>query len=324
MHQIALHLSEYDCFFSQLYSSNPLVQLALKGGLLEGTVLGKKLKQRSDNYLQQHNLPNDYATTVYRNRYDMAVLCSDLIIDKELQKIKTVFVQEGMTDPITPLAKVVHKLGLPPYFAKNTALNGSTNACDLYCAASEEYKEQFAQLGTDPTKIFVTGIPNYDNIQEHLNNDFPHRDYVLVATSDIREVYNKDDRQAFIANCVKIAAGRQLIFKLHPNEIKERAIAEIKKCAPTDTLIFTEGNTYHMIANCEELITQYSTVVYAGIVLGKKVHSYFDLDELYRKVPLQNGGRSAEIIADLIRSYLEFGGSGREFLQAYHSPLQCV
>jgi hypothetical protein len=30
------------------------------------------------------------------------------------------------------------------------------------------------------------------------------------------------------------------------------------------------GNTNEMIANCSELITQYSTVVYVGMVFGKK------------------------------------------------------
>jgi hypothetical protein len=34
-----------------------------------------------------------------------------------------------------------------------------------------------------------------------------------------------------------------------------------------------------MIANCSTLITQYSTVVYTGIALGKEVHSYFDVSD---------------------------------------------
>ncbi|MEI9935149.1 MAG: hypothetical protein WDM71_09950 [Ferruginibacter sp.] len=62
-----------------------------------------------------------------------------------------------------------------------------------------------------------------------------------------------------------------MIFKLHPNEQEERAISEIKECAPESALIYTEGSTEHMIANCDELITQYSTVVYIGIALNKKV-----------------------------------------------------
>jgi hypothetical protein len=153
-----------------------------------------------------------------------------------------------------------------------------------------------------------------------LDNDFPYRDYVLVATSDIRETFHKDDREAFLANCVKIADGRQLIFKLHPNEEKERSTAEIKKIAPADALVFTDGNTSHMVANCQELVTQYSTVVYIGIALGKKVHSYFDVDKLKSLTPLQTGGTSAAQIAEICRSFLEFGGKKEDFAKTYKLP----
>src|SRR5262249_27548234 len=141
-----------------------------------------------------------------------------------------------------------------------------------------------------------------------------------VATSDVRETFRRDDRERFIGDCVRIAAGRQLIFKLHPNENLERAEAEIRKFAPEQTLIYKTGNTDHMIANCEELITQYSTVVYTGIILNKKVHSYFDVDELKKLVPLQNGGRSAENIASMCRNYIDFRGTLDQFLQYHHSP----
>jgi hypothetical protein len=171
--------------------------------------------------------------------------------------------------------------------------------------------------GTDANKIVVTGIPNYDNLNTYLYNDFPHKDYVLVATSDIRETFRKDDRKKFLKQTVEIAAGRQLIFKLHPNEEKDRAIAEIKSITPPDTLIYTDGNTNHMIANCCELITQYSTVVYVGIVLGKKVHSYFDVDELKKLTPIQNNGGSAEIIAEICRNFISYKGSGTSFLKQH-------
>jgi hypothetical protein len=52
-------------------------------------------------------------------------------------------------------------------------------------------------------------------------------------------------------------------------------------------------------------------------VLGKKVHSYFDLSELYRLVPEQNGATSAQKIAEICQGYLEFNGSGKEFLNQY-------
>jgi len=320
MHQVSAELQDYDCFFSQLYSDSPMVKLAGKRGLLDTTILGGEFKRKAAAYLEDNSLRNDYASSVYNNRYDMAVFCSDLIVTKKLRALKTVWVQEGMTDPLTSWGKIVRKLNLPGYWAMNTALNGSSNICDIYCAASQGYKDQFSLMGTQADKIFVTGIPNYDNVKAFLNNDFPHRNYVLVATSDIRETFNKDDREAFIANCVKIAAGRQLIFKLHPNEVKERAVAEIKKFAPANALIYTDGNTSHMVANCEELITQYSTVVYIGIGLGKKVHSYFDVENLKKLSPLQNGGTSAANIAHICRSYIEFKGNRTEFLRSYKLP----
>lgn len=315
MHQIASRLPAYDCFFSQLYSRHPIARIAARSGLLDTTVLGGEFKRNSDAYLQQHRLRNDYAASVYDNRYDMAVVCTDLLVPGGLRKLKTVWVQEGMTDPVTPWGSLVHGLGLPGWMAMNTAYNGCSNNCDIYCAASEGYKEQFAARGTAPSRIFVTGIPNYDHAGLYSENDFPHRGYVLAATSDVRETFRKDDRPGFIRDCVQIAGGRQLIFKLHPNENKERAIAEIRRYAPPETMIYTDGNTSDMIANCDELITQYSTVVYTGIALGKKVYSYFDVEKLKKMAPIQNGGISAENIAGICRRYIEFKGSRDQFLE---------
>ncbi len=109
-----------------------------------------------------------------------------MIVDKELRKLKTIWIQEGMTDPITSLGKIIHTLKLPAYLAGNTAFNGSGNICDIYCAASGGYKEQFIKLGTSKERICVTGMPNYDDCNSFLENDFPYHNYVLVATSDIR------------------------------------------------------------------------------------------------------------------------------------------
>ena len=316
MHQIASELEEYDCYFSQLYSKDPIIKLALKKGLLEGTVMGKNSKKKADEYLQKYHLKNDYCASVFNNNYSLAVFCSDMLVTYELRKIKTVWVQEGMTDPVTGLGKLVHSLKLPSYLAMNTAFNGSGNICDIYCAASNGYKKQFAEFGTDPSRIFVTGIPNYDDIQSFLyNNDFPYHNYVLAATSDIRETLNKDDRQAFIKRCIAIAGGRQLIFKLHPNEIKERAIAEIRNAALADTLIFTEGNTNYMIANCEELITQYSTVVYVGMALGKKVHSYFDVNQLKKLAPCKTREDPQQQSLIFVATILSLMEEGMHFLK---------
>ena len=51
-----------------------------------------------------------------------------------------------------------------------------------------------------------------------------------------------------------------------------------------------------MIANCDVLITQFSSVVFVGLALGKEVHSNHPLEMLQRLMPVQHG-RAAQNIA---------------------------
>lgn len=316
MHQIAMQLPDYECWFSQLFADSAFVKAVLKHTrLLDNTVLAGQFKAKSEEYLRANKLNIDYGAK--KNRYDLVVICSDMIVARSLRQYKIVWVQEGMIDPPTTFSKIIKTLGLPANLAGNTSLNGATDICDIYCAASHGYREHFIKGGTKAEKLIVTGMPNYDNCQQFLNNTFPHHNYVMVATTDMRETFRKEDRPAFIKECVKIAAGRQLLFKLHPNEKYDRALAEIREFAPADALVFQAGNTSEMIANCTELVTQYSTVVYTGIALGKKVHSYFNLDELMRQTPIQNHGTSAKNIANICRAYEQFDGSGNAFLSQY-------
>lgn len=315
MHKIAAQLSEFDCWFSQFFTDSWFGNAIIKyTPLLNSTIFSGQFKANSEKYLLEHGLQIDYQAK--KNQYDLVVYCSDMHIPKRMRRVKTVWVQEGMTDRMTLMSKIVKALKLPVALTGNTSLNGTSNICDVYCAGSEGYKEQFSRLGTARDKIIVTGIPNYDDIVQFLNNDFPCKDYVMVATTDMRETMRWENRPAFIKQAVKIADGRQLLFKLHPNEKFERAEAEIRKYAPTDTLIYRSGNTNQMIANSCELITQYSTVVYVGLILGKKVHSYFDLDELKRLAPVQNGGKSAENISKICRGLLQ-PEAKEEFLPGY-------
>jgi hypothetical protein len=303
MHEIAQQLGDFDCWYSQLFTDYKWANYLIEHtSVFDGTIFAGQFRENSEKYLLSHNLQLDYQAK--KNKYDLVVYCSDLHIPDRMRQIKTIWVQEGMTDKYTILSKIVKTLKLELGLAGGTSLNGTSNICDVYCAGSEGYKQQFTRLGTNQDKIVVTGIPNYDNVAQFLNNDFPYKDYVMVATTDMRETLRYENRPAFIKKAVKIANGRKLLFKLHPNEKFERAEAEIRKYAPAGTLIYRTGNTNHMIANCTELITQYSTVVYVGLALGKKVHSYFDLDDLKRLAPLQNGGASALNIANICRSML--------------------
>lgn len=316
MHQISKHLGDFDCFFSQIFTEDALLKAVLKHtSFADGSVLANHFKVRAECYLNQHGLQIDDKGC--KNQYDLVVFCSDMVIPEKFKSTKTIWVQEGMIDKRTVLTGLVKALGLPPYFTADTSLNGSSNICDIYCCASDGYRNYLIKQGTDARKLIVTGIPNFDNHREFLDNDFPHHNYVMVATTDMRETFRFENRPAFIKHAVKIANGRQMLFKLHPNEKMDRAEAEIKKHAPAGTLIFTSGNTNHMIANCSELITQYSTVVYVGMALGKKVHSYFNLDDLKKLAPIQNGGVSAKNIAQICNSYIKFEGRKEDFLSQF-------
>jgi len=304
---------DYDCWFSQAFSDNPLINfLTDHTSLLNKTIIAHPFRKAAEQYIMARGYPVDYRAR--RQAYDLVLFCSDLIVPRRLRKTRTVWIQEGMIDRMTGWSRLVHRLRLPPVLCCNTSLNGSRNICDLYCAASQGYRQHLAYMGTDLRKIIVTGMPNYDHAGAYRHNSFPHRDYVMVATTDMRETARRENRPRFIRDCVAIAGGRPLLFRLHPNEDHDRATAEIKKYAPEGTLVYTEGNTHEMIANCCELITQYSTVVYTGIALGKKVHSWFDLEQLYALAPLQNGGCSARNIARACRQLLEFTGEKGAFV----------
>jgi len=300
MYKIATHLrSDYDCFFTPYYGDG-IVRLLTKAGMLDFTILGGKFKEQTDNYLRDNCCPVDYEGR--SNNYDLVVTCSDLIVQKNIKKKKFILVQEGMTDPENIIYWIVKKLRLPRYLA-STSTTGLSNDFVKFCVASEGFKRHFVNKGVREELIEVTGIPNFDNVEQYKVNDFPHKDFVLVATSDARETFKPDRRKSFIKKALKIADGREVIFKLHPNEKKYRA-DEIKQIAPKAT-IYHDGNAHEMVANCETLITQYSSLVFTGLALNKEVYSYFDVAKLREMTPIQNGAKSSENIANICRDYLE-------------------
>ena len=59
-----------------------------------------------------------------------------------------------------------------------------------------------------------------------------------------------------------------------------------------------------MIANCDVLITGFSSTAFVGVALGKETYSDFDIDELRRLMPLQNDSAALNI-ANVCRRVLE-------------------
>jgi hypothetical protein len=293
MVKIARHLlQEYDCWFTPYYTDG-YIRVLEEQRLLEWTVAGYRHKSRAELYLRSEGLQIDQRGQ--QNTYDLVLTCSDLVVPKNILRSRIILVQEGMTDPENATYRLVRKLRLPRYLA-STATFGLSHAYDVLCVASEGYREHFVRKGIDPAKIRVTGIPNFDNCIEYAEQPCDLSDFVLVATSDSRETFKYENRKAFLLRAAEIAAGRQLVVKLHPNENYERAKREIDRYVP-GAIVLTGVPIEPLIARCDALITKYSSCVYVGIALGKEVYSDFPIDSLRHMCPLQNGGTSAFNIA---------------------------
>ncbi|MCI0448693.1 MAG: CDP-glycerol glycerophosphotransferase family protein [Chlorobi bacterium] len=301
MHKISSFLGDYDCYFSPYYADTFFLKELYKAGYLDFTVMGRNYQQKVFEYAANNNLKLDFEGR--KHNYDLVITCSDLVIQKNIRGKRIVLVQEGMTDPENFMYYLVKYLNLPRYLA-STSTTGLSNAYRAFCVASYGYRDLFQEKGSDHNKMVVSGIPNFDNAAQYFNNDFPHKNFVLAATSDARETYKYENRKKFILNALRIADGRKLIFKLHPNEKTGRAVREIEKYAP-QAFVYASGNTNHMVANCDVLITKYSSVVFLGLALGKEVHSDFDVEKLKKMSPIQNNGKSAENIAEVCKIIIE-------------------
>ena len=300
MHQIAGWLTDYDQYFSPFFSDGILGK-ASDIGLLEFTIMGSKRSLRTLEYLRSHDLKLDIGG--YLHAYDLVLTCTDLIVPKHIRSRKIVLVQEGMTEPETVLYHLARNFQWVPRWIAGTSTTGLSDSYEKFCVASEGYRDLFIRKGVNPEKIVVTSIPNFDNCEQYLHNDFPYHDYVLVCTSDNRETFIYENRAKNIRKYVEMAEGGQLIFKLHPNENAERAIREIEQYAP-ESIVFSEGKTEEMIANSRMLIAQFSSTIFVGSALNKIVHCGLPPEVLKSLTPLQNKS-AAKNIANVCRQVID-------------------
>ena len=299
MHQISKELPECEAYFTPYYASGPLwVMTKLK--MLEFTIMGGEFKRKTLEYIKSNNLKLDFEGK--NDDYDMVLISQDLIVPRNIKKFKTILVQEGMTDPPDWRYHVTRFLGLGRWCA-STSMTGLSHMYDYFCVASEGFRDQFIERGVNPNKIRVTGIPNFDDFEKLRNLEFEHKNFVLVATSDIRETTKYENRKRFLLNAKKIAGNKQIIVKLHPNEKVKKRTAEVKKYLP-DALVYSGFGIDPMIANCDVLITRFSSTIFPALALGKEVYCDIDIENIKSLTPIQNGGSSAKVIANIARELL--------------------
>lgn len=195
MHAISKHLADrYDCVFTPYYADD-YKALLNRYGCLDFSILGGEFKQNTLDYFKAHDLEIDEGGK--RRNYDLVLTASDLIIQKNIRRGRILLVQEGMTDPENLFYYLVKWFKLPRWLA-STSTTGLSDSYEKFCVASEGYRDLFIKKGIKAEKIVVTGIPNFDNIKKYLKNSFPYKNYVLAATSDMRETFKLDNRKKFI------------------------------------------------------------------------------------------------------------------------------
>ncbi|HRN25142.1 MAG: hypothetical protein IT276_10750 [Ignavibacteriaceae bacterium] len=299
MHKISKELPECDAYFTPYFASGPL-WLMTKLKMLEFTIMGGQFKRKTLEYIRNNNLKLDFEGR--NDDYDLVFTSQDLIVPRNIKKFKTILVQEGMTDPPDWRYHVTRFLGLGRWCA-STSMTGLSHMYDYFCIASEGFREQFIDRGVNPQKIRVTGIPNFDDFERLKNLEFEHKNFVLVATSDVRETTKYENRKQFLLNAKKIAGDKQIIVKLHPNEIISKRTAEVKKYLP-EALVYHGVSIDPMLANCDALVTRFSSTIFPAIALGKDVYCNIDLEDIKRLFPIQNNGTSAGAIAQVARELL--------------------
>jgi hypothetical protein len=301
MHQIAQQMPDCERWFTPFYFDDwTAVDLMRRMRILEFVALGYDFRRACLRYLHQNRLGVDFGGE--RGGYDLVVTCSDLLIPSNVAHLPIVGVQEGMIDPPLFWYRMRQRFPWLPRWAAGTACTGLSGLYTKYCLASQGYVEDFVARGADRGKLVVTGLPNYDDFGGYVKRGHWVEGQVLACTSDGRETFRRDDRQKFIKWCLEIADGRPLVFKFHPNEKMSRAIAEVEQWAPGARCI-TTGRGEELAANCHTLITEWSTLAYVGLALGKPTYSYRDLERHKAMIPVQNQS-GAKNIANVCRQIM--------------------
>ena len=296
LHQVARSMPDFDQGFSPYFVTGAY-EWARELGALDFTIAGGHWRDECLEYLRSNNLPIDVRGQGHE--YDLVVTCQDLFVSDLLKTKPVVLVQEGMVDPVNVWFHLVRRFKLLPRWLAGTSATGLSDCYDRFCVAGKGFLDLFAARGVRRDKMVVTGIPNFSNCEVYRSNDFPHRDYALICTSDSRETFKFHNRRAFLRHALRLADGRDIIVKLHPNERFDRAIAEIHEVLP-GARIFTRGSAEEMVANCDLLVTEWSSTALVGLALNKQVHSSFRLDELRRLIPMQTP-TAADSIAQVCR-----------------------
>ena len=220
---------------------------------------------------EPQNLAIDYQGR--RGPYDLVLTCSDVFLQKNIRGDRIVLVQEGITDPEDRNFRLVQRHRWLPLWIAGTAATGLSDAYRAFCVASEGYRDFFIAQGREGGEDRRHRHPQLRQLRSAIATT---RSPTGTTCWSARRRCGRSSAArtaAFIREAVAIADGRPMIFKFHPNE--DIGARPRRKCVSTPRAPWYSGtgSAEEMIANCDVLITRYSSTVFVGLALGKETYS---------------------------------------------------
>ena len=304
--------------FHPFLRGRPPRQRSPSGAISTSRCSGDGRGAMTSDYLKAQGLPFDRRGG--GGGYELVVMGTDLMVPAQPAR-RAVRARPGRDDGSRGLA-VPARPGAPelPRYLANTSMTGLSHAYAAFCVASAGYRELFiaAKGRQRPSESVVTGIPNFDDVAGFLHNDFPHRGYVLAATSCLRETLKAEDRAGFIRRCLDLARGRGAPLQAAPERgpgaraARDRARSPGPSSSPTGT-----PRTWSPTRTCWSRGTPRSSHRARPGQGGPCGHRPRDAARL---LPVQNGGSSARRIAERMSGAAVLSGRPRPLGRAAPRP----
>lgn len=149
---------------------------------------------------------------------------------------------------------------------------------------SPHAKRMYIRMGAEANRVFVTGQPRFDQIQQKkFNREYilkelgipQNRGIVVLATQPLLgSFWTEKERERFVEVVVRAMdefPEEQLVIKLHPGEKMEEYQKILAKIGHNQAILCQDIDLYQLLHASHLLITIHSTVALEAMILDKPV-----------------------------------------------------
>ncbi len=162
---------------------------------------------------------------------------------------------------------------------------------DLYLAAGEWHKKNYENIGVPDNKIVYSGMSQFDNINDFLNNNTRDQSFIKIGipktfakyiffdpNSILRGYLSVKEQASTLMILLKFAfthSSCALLIKPHPSSKEEYINSTIKHNSDVKNIfLFNKNNSVYDILNvCDIVITKFSTLGIEAMFFEKPVIS---------------------------------------------------